>query len=165
MKIEIVIWILCIVIVSCASALGFLAVWPVVIVVVPSLVYALGCGMAFVMAGHSALRINLYRFLCAVLIALVGLTQFPMRLGFLASKASLAEVAHQVGIGKPPAFPVRAGLYIIQSATRNEDGTICLWTEVKRGNKIGFVCGDNLNHTNLWSVQNLDCVWWFVVLD
>lgn len=165
MKIEIFIWIAGVVILTTMSALGWLATWPVVIVVVPALVFALGCGMAFIMGGRMAQRINLYRFLCSVLIALVGLTQFPLRLGFLASKRGLSALASDLNAGKTPSFPVRAGLYVIRSATVSEGGNVCLWTDTNPHGRIGFVCGDNVNFTDIWSVQNLDCVWWYVVLD
>lgn len=162
---EIVIWIVGVVILTALSALGWLAVWPVVIIVVPSLVFALGCAMAFIMGGRSEHRINLYRFLCSVLIALIGLTQFPLRLGFLASKKSLSLLARDVTAGKPQLFPARAGLYVIRSADVNDDGSVCLWTDTNPHRRIGFVCGDKVDFRDLWSVQNLDCVWWYVVFD
>jgi hypothetical protein len=165
MKFEIVIWTVSISVLAIASALGLLAVLPVVIIVVPALIFALGCGVAFVMGGHSAHRINLYRALSSALIALIGLTQFPLRFGFLASKGSLSALAHDMSADKAPALPVRAGLYVIRSAAVKDDGTVCLWTDVNPQGKAGFVCGDSVKIVDLWRAQNLDCAWWYVTLD
>ena len=96
----------------------------------------------------------------------VALTDWPLRITYAWSRASLDAVSERVRLGEQVITPLRVGLFNIQRAELSERGIVCLWTEPHPSGSTGFVqCSSDDVPFNLWSHTSLDEHWQFISED
>ena len=96
----------------------------------------------------------------------VALTDWPLRITYAWSRASLDAVSERVRLGEHVITPLRVGLFSIQRAELSDRGIVCLWTEPHPSGSTGFVqCPSDYVPFNLWSHTSLDEHWQFISED
>ncbi len=96
----------------------------------------------------------------------IGLTTWPLRLGFAISRPSFEALVRRFESGEKLRFPVRAGLYTIVAI--EERGNTMLVLRGPQGGREGFVYSAEATDWpgfNPWSEDRLDAKWWRVTED
>jgi len=138
MKLGAWLWGIALILVTIASAEGWIVRVSPILIAVPAVLFAVGAG-AFCIGRPGLATLN--RILSCVfagLLALVAISQVPLRAMFLASRDDLESIAQKVRGGTPCGCQ-SAGSFELSASQVTPEGNICLWVTSNPVERIGFV--------------------------
>lgn len=96
----------------------------------------------------------------------IFVTRWPLRLAAAAWRPELEALASSVASGHAFGTPRRVGLFVFQRG-EVERGFVCLWTDLHRNGRSGFVHGQAAGDLpfNEWSVVSCGVGWHFLIED
>jgi hypothetical protein len=102
----------------------------------------------------------------AAIVASVAIFQWPLRAAYATSRQALDRLADDVRAGKAPTGAVWAGPFRISDTEISYNGTACLWTDRRSGNRVGFAnCDPHKLPLCPWTHITLDQRWQYLVED